>query len=222
MNLNKHLDFIQPHIYEKQIHIIGVGAVGSRVAELVTRLGFDDIHIYDFDVVEDVNITNQIYTYRDMGMSKEDALARILLDINPHLKLTKHGRYEKQPLKGTVFLSVDSINTRREIVKANLRNLQIDLFIDMRMRLTDGQVYAADWSNPTQANRFLNSMQFDDKDDLTPVSVCGTTLSVAPTVVTLVSIGIMNFMRYIRKESIREVAFLDLMEYQINTIVYKN
>ena len=73
MNLNKHLDFIKPYTYGKPIHIIGVGAVGSRVAELVVRLGFNDIHIYDFDIVEDGNITNQIYTYRDMGMSKEDA-----------------------------------------------------------------------------------------------------------------------------------------------------
>jgi molybdopterin/thiamine biosynthesis adenylyltransferase len=222
MNLNKHLDFIKPYAYGKPIHIIGVGAVGSRVAELVVRLGFNDIHIYDFDIVEDGNITNQIYTYRDMGMSKEDALERILLDINPHLQLTKHGRYEKQPLEGAIFLAVDSIKTRREITKANIRNLKIDLFIDMRMRLTDGQVYTAVWKEAQQAHRFLNSMDFNDEDDLTPVSVCGTTLSVAPTVVTLVSIGIMNLMRYIRKESIREVAFLDLMEFNINTIVYKN
>lgn len=222
MNLNKHLEFIQPTKYAKEIHIIGVGAVGSRVAEVLVRLGFDNINIYDFDVVEDVNITNQLYTYEDLGMPKTEALTRALTRINPHLVLKTHGAYEAQPLKGAVFLCVDSIVTRRNITEEALDNMSIDFISDMRMRLTDGQVYAADWKEPNQQHILLNSMQFEDKDDLTPVSVCGTTLSVAPTILTLVSLAIMNFIKFVKKEPIHHAIFVDLGDTTLIPIVYKN
>lgn len=215
MNLNKHLEFIQPASYGKSIHIIGVGAVGSRVAEMVVRLGFDNIHVYDFDIVEEVNVTNQLYTVPDIGLPKTEAIQRHLKEINPHVTLTLHGRYEEQPLNGIVFLSVDSIETRRTITKNNLKNLEIDLMIDMRMRLTDGQIYTARWISGLEAKTFLNSMQFDDKEDLTPVSVCGTSLSVAPTIWTLVSHAVMNMILFLKGIETKEVIFIDVMEFSI-------
>ncbi len=220
MNLNKHLEFIEPTAYAKPIHIIGVGAVGSRVAEILTRLGFNNLVVYDFDIVEDTNITNQLYTYKDLGQVKTDALENHLKDINPNINLKKEGLYEKQKLEGTVFLCVDSIETRKRIVKQNIKSLDIDLMIDMRMRLTDAQMYAADWKDNKHVNIFLNSMTFKDADDLTPLSVCGTTLNVAPTVLTLISYGIMNFIRYIKGEQIKQAVFLDTMEFSTISLNY--
>jgi molybdopterin/thiamine biosynthesis adenylyltransferase len=220
MNLNKHLEFIQPTDYTKPIHIIGVGAIGSRVAEVLTRLGFDNLHIYDFDIVEDGNITNQLYTYPDLGKKKTQALEEHLKTINPSLKLTKYERYETQPLNGAVFLCVDSINTRRKIVEANMANGKIDVFLDIRMRLTDGQAYFADWQDIKSAKIFLQSMQFTDAEDQTPVSVCGTTLSVAPVILTLVSSAVMNFMAYIKESETKQVIFLDLMTFKFNAFNY--
>ena len=220
MNLNKHLDFIQPAQYSKPIHIIGVGAIGSRVAELLVRLGFNNINIYDFDTVEDVNVTNQLYTQFDIGALKIDALQGHLVNINPLVSLAKHERYTNQKLNGAVFLCVDSINLRRNIVEQALMNNKIDVMFDMRMRLTDGQGYAAIWSNKVHVEKFLNSMAFDDEDDMTPVSVCGTTLSVAPTVLTLVSAQIMNFISYIKTQTIKQVIFLDLMDFRLSAFSY--
>lgn len=220
MNLNKHLEFIQPADYLAPIHIIGVGAIGSRVAEVLVRLGFDNLHIYDFDIVEDVNVTNQLYTYPDLGKKKTQALEEHLKSINPDLKLTKYEAYEAQPLNGAVFLCVDSINTRRKIVEKNMSNTQIDVVIDIRMRLTDGQAYFADWQDLQSAKTLLNSMQFTDAEDMTPVSVCGTTLSVAPVILTLVSSAIMNFMAHIRKSETRQVIWLDLMTFKLNAFNY--
>lgn len=220
MNLNKHMEFISPSEYNKPIHIIGVGAVGSRVAEMLARLGFSNMSIYDFDIVEDGNITNQIYTYPDLGLLKEDALERHLKEINPQIRLSKNGAYDSQYLSGVVFLCVDSIKTRRRIATRNANNLTIDAMFDMRMRLTDAQAYGADWSNPKHVSTFISSMQFEDKDDTTPLSVCGTTLSVAPTVLTLVSYTVMNFLRYIKNMPIKQSIFLDTLEYSLLALVY--
>lgn len=213
MNLNKHLEFIEPAKYKKQIHIIGVGAVGSRVAEVLVRLGFDNIHIYDYDIVEDVNITNQLYTTPDIGLLKTEALVRHLKEINPQVNVHTDGCYVKQKLEGIVFLSVDSIATRAKIAKDNIKNIDIDLFIDMRMRLTDGQIYTARWEKIKEARTFIESMNFSDAEDLTPVSVCGTSLSVAPTILTLVSHAIMNMILFIKGLEPKEVVFIDVMEF---------
>lgn len=221
MNLNKHLEFIAPSSYPKPIHIIGVGAIGSRVAEQLVRIGFQEIHIYDFDVVEDANVTNQYYDAYDVGVLKIDALEEHLYDINPNtLLIRKHERYIDQKLDGAVFLCVDSINLRRDIVTKSLSNKQIDVMFDMRMRLTDAQGYAAIWRNKVQVEQLLNSMSFDDKDDTTPLSVCGTTLSVAPTVVTIVALQVMNFISFIKNGSVKQVIFVDTMEMILKAFSY--
>lgn len=221
MNLNKHLDFIQPSNYIKPIHIIGVGAVGSRMAEILVRLGFSNINIYDFDIVEDVNVTNQLYTAYDVGQLKIDALERHLKQINPLVVISKQERYTNQKLDGAVFLCVDSIVLRREIVTSSLRNNKIDVMFDMRMRLTDAQGYAAIWEDKNQVETLLNSMSFNDEDDLTPVSVCGTSLNVAPTVLTLISAQIMNFISYIKTRQLKQVIFLDVAEFSLSAFSYK-
>lgn len=220
MNLNKHLEYIQPTAYSRQLHIIGVGAIGSRLAELLVRLGFDDLVIYDFDTVEDVNITNQLYTFNDIGKSKTEALIAHLKEINPLLTIRAEGLYENQRLSGTVFLSVDSIETRRRIVQANMYNMYIDLFCDVRMRLSDAQAYAADWHLIEDRQRFIGTMSFDDKDDLTPVSVCGTTLSVATTVMTICSMQINNFIHYVKKMPIKHIIEVDLSQFAIGALSF--
>ena len=62
MNLSKSLEYFDPiNDFEGAIHVIGIGAMGSRIVELLVRLGVPRIHIWDFDTVEDKNITNQLY-----------------------------------------------------------------------------------------------------------------------------------------------------------------
>jgi len=220
MNLNKHLEFINPVSYPKEIHIIGVGAIGSRVAEMLVRLGFSNLHIYDFDIVDDFNVTNQVYTSLHIGLAKTQALTSYLLEINPHVKVTAHDRYVTQPLRGAVFLAVDSINLRREIATAQITNQNIDIMFDIRMRLTDAQGYCAVWSEYKQIEAFLNSMSFDDSEDSAPLSVCGTALSIAPTVFTIVSLQVNNFIRFLKNEKTAQVIFSDPMMFTLQTIKY--
>ena len=156
MNLSKSLEYFDPlNQVDGAIHIIGVGAMGSRVAELLARLGIRKIHIWDMDTVEDKNITNQAYYHRHIGMKKTDALEDLLKDINPKIEVSKHGEYTAQPITGYIFLCVDSIELRYKIAKNNELNPNIKAMFDTRMRLTDAQSYAADWSNKAQKNFFL-------------------------------------------------------------------
>lgn len=216
MDLSKSLEYFDPiSSVSGAIHIIGIGAMGSRVAELLVRLGIETIHIWDMDTVESKNITNQLYFARQIGMKKTDALEQILKLINPNLNVIKHDKYTNQVLSGYIFLNVDSIELRYNITKSNMDNENIKAMFDCRMRLEDAQSYAADWTNKKQKETFLNSMDFTDEEakDATPVSACGTTLSVAPTVVTTAAVTVSNFINLIRKSNCSSMIFTDAFNF---------
>ena len=220
MNLSKSLEYFDPiNDVKAPIHIIGVGAMGSRIAELLVRLGIRQIHIWDMDVVEDKNITNQLYFHKQIGLPKTEALEEILKEINPQVDIKKHGKYTNQNLSGYIFLCVDSIELRYEIANANKDNKYILGMFDTRMRLEDAQSYAADWSDEQQKKVFLSSMAFTDAEaaEATPVSACGTTLSVASTVVSTAAFTVSNFINLIRKQECKAMIFTDAFNHTITS-----
>ena len=219
MNLNKHFEFFNPAEVTEEIHIIGCGAIGSTVAEMLTRLGVTKLHLYDFDKVSDHNITNQMFRMCDIGKLKVEALSEILKEINPDIQLTLHnqGWHEYKRVTGYVFIAVDSIEIRKDIVKAYKFNKDIKFVTDCRMRLTDAQCYAAKWSDEKDIVNLYNSMDFTSEEakDATPVSACGTTLSVTPTVRTIVSLCVSNFINFIKHGNIKNMIMIDAFAMNI-------
>lgn len=212
MDLVKHLEFFDPTKIGS-VHIIGCGAIGSNVAEMLVRLGFSKIHLYDFDTVDMHNITNQKYRMIDIGKTKLEALAEQLKQINPEVVLTLHdkGWQPGTNLNNIVILAVDNIETRRAIVEENKINTNIKVMMDFRMRLTDAQHYACDWSSFDNIGNFLSTMQFsnEEADQATPVSACGTSLSVAPTVWTIVSVGVSNLINFLNTGKLSKIILID-------------
>lgn len=223
MNIVKSYDFFKPEQCTDRLHIIGCGAIGSTVAENLVRFGLTKITLYDFDRVEDKNIANQIYTSKDIGMYKVDALARYLMDINPDLKgnlrVVKEG-YTNQRLSGYVFLAVDNIDLRRQICETNQDNRYIKGVFDWRMRLTDAQHYAADWSDPKSVQNLIASMQFSHEEaaEATPMSACNQTLSVVPTVRMICSAGVSNFINFVKNHTLKKIILLDAFSFELDAI----
>lgn len=220
MDLSKSYDFFQPSMAEGRIHIIGCGSVGSTLAELLVRYGLKDITLYDFDYVEPKNIVNQMFTSADIGKEKVTALADHLVAINPEiaesLRVADKG-YTNQKLSGYVFLCVDNIELRRKIAEENKSNPFIKAMFDFRTRLTDAQHYAADWSNEKQKEAFIASMQFTHEEAAqeTPMSACRVTLGVAATVRMIVTCGVVNFLDFVKKKTIKKTILINTETWDI-------
>ena len=85
MDLSKQLEYFDPTaLRDEEVHVIGLGAIGSHVCEMLARIGVENIHIYDFDTVEAHNIANQNYFYDDVGVLKVLATKRNCTLINKH------------------------------------------------------------------------------------------------------------------------------------------
>jgi hypothetical protein len=150
--------------------------------------------------------------------AKVKALADMLAEINPEIKnavKTEPEGYSGQRLSGYVFLCVDNIELRREIATANKDNPYIKAMFDFRTRLTDAQHYAADWSDMKMVDDFIRSMKFTHEDAAaeTPVSACNVTLSVAPTIRMVCSLGAANFINFAKDEGLKKFIQIDAFKF---------
>lgn len=217
MDITKHLEFFNALQVDKSIHIIGVGAIGSNLAETLARLGLTNIHIYDFDVVSKHNVANQIYFDDQIGKPKTECIAETMRRINPEINVIIHdkGWCANTRLNGYVFLAVDNIEIRKAIVTENRYNTNIIAMFDFRMALEDAQHYACDWSSQTNIDNFYASMDFthEEAKDAVPVSACGTTLAVISTIKIIVSAGVSNFINFIKGRKLKTFILANAFEY---------
>ena len=218
MNLNKSRDYFNPDLFDAPIHIIGCGAVGSTIAENLTRLGIKELNLWDFDTVEEHNIANQMFLPCHVNKPKMQAVEEICKSINPDIIINQKDKYEDESLAGYVFICPDSIKVRKAILQNNFGNDHILGVFDGRMRLTDAQHYASDWTSLEKRQILLDTMNFTDEEakESTPVSACGTTLSVCFTVRCLVSLIVANFINYVLGEPIQRLITIDLKSFIID------
>lgn len=220
MDTNKFYEFFQPEKCKDRIHIIGCGAVGSTIAELLVRMGLTKFTLYDFDIVEAHNIANQMFRAIDVGKRKTEALMEIMRDINPDVSVDIEDEYIDQMLNGYVFMAVDKISVRKQICNTNLMNLNIKAVFDVRIRLTDAQAYAARWNVYEEKQNLLQSMNFtdDEADAETPTTACNMTLSVAPTVRVICNMQVANFINLVlnKKEEFKKMILMDAFKFTLD------
>lgn len=75
-------------ITEKKILIIGIGAIGSIIAETLVRGGCKDISLVDYDIKEPENVCRSQYQFISGLNSKVSDLRKMLIEISPFVKVS--------------------------------------------------------------------------------------------------------------------------------------
>ena len=128
------------------VRIIGAGAVGSHIAEVLAKMGVRHIWIQDFDTVEPHNLPNQGFYQQDLGSLKVDALSRRLNDglgtaVVPEPTRLEEGAVFKEEI---VIAAVDSMETRKLIFDAFCHSPDSLVLLDGRMGARFGKVLFCD------------------------------------------------------------------------------
>lgn len=221
MDLSKSYDFFQPDKDDAKIHIVGCGSVGSTIAENLARCGVKNMVLWDFDTVEAHNIVNQMFRQQDVGKPKVEALKDILCDINPEITDTielKPDGWQGKLMSGYIFLCVDNIELRRQIVEKHMDSPYVKAVFDFRTLLESAQHYAADWSDYKMKQDLLKSMQFSHEEAAaeTPISACGVTLGVATTVRLVCALGVNNYINFVKGNGIKKLVIIDGFNFMLD------
>lgn len=81
----------------KSILFVGLGSLGSRIAEEVVRSGIKNIILYDFDRLGTENICRHVGSLNELGLKKVEVVKKHLLSINPFCEVET---YDVNPVDG--------------------------------------------------------------------------------------------------------------------------
>jgi len=142
------------------IRIVGAGSVGSFTCLSLSKMGAKNIKIYDDDMVDEHNISNQFYRTQDVGEFKVDALQNMIMDFEGvPIQIENEKWYGNNDCNGIIISAVDNMNARKRIWDKVKGNNDVSLFIDPRMGGRVARIYAV---NPMNPGSFEDTLYDDD------------------------------------------------------------
>lgn len=209
IDARRHQELFNPELFNAPVTVIGAGASGSWLVLQLAKLGIDDITVYDFDVVEEHNVANQLFGNQHVGMPKVTALAMIIKEYTGLEITIKNEKFEKQRLDGYVFLMVDSMQARWDIWQNAIKlKTAVKHLVEPRMGLNEGRVYNVDPMNLEHHKAYEACWYPDDEAE---VSACGTSQSVITSAMVLAGVCTRQLINHFNGVELSNEIMLDLM-----------
>lgn len=155
-------------------NIIGVGATGSWAGLIAAKMGWHKFRVWDLDIVESHNCPNQIYNLSQVGEKKVDAFEATLKNFNPNITVEKHDYFfesdkHKDLLEGAVFIAVDTLSARKDIISCLKGNINVDIVYETRMGFSHATLTSFTPFDYSIIDNILSTMRSDDS---VPESAC--------------------------------------------------
>ena len=153
--------------YPIPIIVGGAGGIGSWLVMFLSRvLTSNQIILYDFDKVEEVNMAGQLFRIHDIGKLKVTAMKDIAKDFSGFDKIiAQPDRYDNESLKSPVMFSCfDNMKARKDMFENWLSEAEKypdSIFIDGRLLAEQFQVYFVTLEG---AKEYQDKHLFDDSE----------------------------------------------------------
>lgn len=173
---------------DNRISIIGCGAIGSFVGISLAKMGLTKFTLIDFDTVEAHNLPNQFFGVNDIGLPKVEQVMKYMGNFNNESVITTF-KSKFNPgfdYKSEIIVCcVDTMKARKQVFDYCKKSKDVQLFIDTRMAITQGQIYTVDMENKEQIKNYQESLFSDNdavQDRCTERSIIYTCLGIASLV----------------------------------------
>jgi hypothetical protein len=182
MQYQRQMDIVSPDLLQCPILLIGCGAVGGWTALTLSKMGAGRLSLWDPDVVEEVNISSQLYGVGDVGRLKVEALGSHI-DTLCHKTPTGDPRslypYEFPPdpeesnwwrlvapslrdEDSIAIVAVDSMTARSKIWRS-LRKIGVRYVIDPRMGAEVARIYTVDMRSRSAQRAYNDTLYTSDE-----------------------------------------------------------
>lgn len=173
--LLRQLDIIPMEALEIPITVIGAGAVGSHVVKALAQMGFEDITVFDDDVVSEENLNAQGYPIAAIGKAKTQALCEIVEEYTSERIICAPIRYAAGVLPGIVISAVDNMESRRLIWENHAgKALGTIAVIDPRMGAETALLYVMDPMSPLDQTSYEKTLHTDEESVKEPCTAKAT------------------------------------------------
>jgi molybdopterin/thiamine biosynthesis adenylyltransferase len=217
LDVSRHQTIFSPASWgDKRVDVIGAGATGSAVVLELAKLGVRNLHVWDFDQVEEHNLANQFFGPGDVGRPKVEALADLVrtqtgAEIGAHnAAVTK----DNAPDSAVALLLTDTMESRKDIGQAYKRKFRTKALIETRMGTETGYVFTFKPIVPSEMKAWAETLW---EDAVTETSACGTAITVGPTAHLLANLAVWQFLRIAADEPVDNQIFFCLRPYLLQT-----
>ena len=160
------------NIKVKTITLAGIGGIGSWTAILLARMKPISLFIYDNDIVETVNMSGQLYSQSDLGMSKVSALAGMIrkyADYGSVFAINERFTYESETTD-IMICGFDNMSARtiffdkwaNHVLSKPEEEKCKCLYIDGRLAAEEFQIFCIKGDDKYNINRYSNEFLFSD------------------------------------------------------------
>ena len=159
-------------IQSKTITLAGVGGIGSYVGFLLARLKPAGLYLYDPDIVEQANMSGQLYSRGDLGQAKVSSLHRMLqVYANYYNSMAYQERFTAESEATDIMIcGFDNMEARKLFFDKWFEHVGNKpegdrskcLFIDGRLAAEEFQVFAIQGNDERAIVEYKNRWLFSD------------------------------------------------------------
>lgn len=158
----------------KSVVLAGVGGIGSYVAFLLSRMKPASLTIYDPDTVEEVNMSGQLYSKKNVGRSKVDSIAEMMSDYSNFFNtISIPERFTSSSMSENIMIcGFDNMNARHvffdkwllHVVSLPEKDRKKCLFIDGRLAAEEFQVFCITGDDKYHQDIYRKNYLFSDAE----------------------------------------------------------
>ena len=217
-------------IQKAEVMLAGVGGIGSYVAFLLSRLNIQQLVLFDNDIVEEGNLSGQLFSIQDINSSKVGAIANMIRIYSKFHKIyTYNDRYTvDNSAKNIMICGFDNMQARKVYFTNWLKHVKRlkgnekanALFIDGRLAAEEYQILCIQGNDDYSINKYTNEYLFSDEEaDPTICSYKQTTFMANHIASTMVNLFV-NFIAN-KCNPIIDRTLPFLTEYNASTMYFK-